>query len=40
MRNQRILLNEGWVHMLKARIQLNRAGVSYLLSQKKIALAE
>ncbi|HGJ5868113.1 methyl-accepting chemotaxis protein [Arsenophonus nasoniae] len=40
MRNQRILLNEGWVHLLKARIQLNRAGVSYLLTKKKVPIDE
>lgn len=40
MRNQRILLNEGWVHLLKARIQLNRAGVSYLLTKKKVQVDE
>lgn len=40
MRNQRILLNEGWVHLLKARIQLNRAGVSYLLTKKKVPINE
>lgn len=40
MRNQRILLDEGWVHLLKARIQLNRAGVSYLLTKKKVPIDE